>query len=102
MPEPLPDGSLPINPVRLTGEHRTASGRTSSIRAPLETDVWIYRVGVGALALSTLITVLGSVAIAAFVGKERIPDGLTALGSAALGGIAGMLVPSPIRRTDRE
>ncbi|MHC8393997.1 hypothetical protein ACYZT8_10050 [Pseudomonas sp. LB3P93] len=65
----------------------------------LEQDVWIYRVVVSSLGLVTLLVVLGSIALSlGTTGQVQIPDVLTALGSAAIGALAGILAPSPAQR----
>lgn len=56
-------------------------------------DNTIYRIVVGALGGAVLLTIGGAIVLAA-VGKP-IPDVLTALGSAAVGALAGLLAPSP-------
>jgi hypothetical protein len=65
----------------------------AQMAAPLQNDVWIYRIVVGALGLAVLLAVLGAI-ILATAGKT-IPDVLTALGSAAVGALAGLLAPAP-------
>jgi len=65
---------------------------------PLDSDPWIYRIVVIALGATVLIVVGGSVALAAThsgTAELRIPDVLTAIGSAAVGALAGLLAPSP-------
>jgi hypothetical protein len=61
---------------------------------PLKSDVWIYRMVVGALGLIGLVAVLGAILLAT-KGGGQIPDVVTALGSAAIGALAGLLAPSP-------
>jgi hypothetical protein len=61
---------------------------------PLQSDVWIYRMVVGALGLIGLVAVLGAILLAT-KGGGQIPDVVTALGSAAIGALAGLLAPSP-------
>ena len=63
------------------------------MRTPLQTDRWIYRIVVSALALSLVSSITGAVYLKAQ--GEEIPDILTALGSGALGGLAGLLAPTP-------
>lgn len=66
---------------------------------PLETDVWIYRLVVGALGLTVLTAVVGAIVLAAMGAEGRkVPEVLVALGSAAVGALAGLLAPSPARR----
>ncbi|HRI04228.1 MAG TPA: hypothetical protein PLL77_10845 [Pyrinomonadaceae bacterium] len=62
---------------------------------PLQTDRLIYRMVVGALGLTMLLSLIG-IFIMAFYGK-LIPEGAIALGSAAVGAVAGLLAPSPSR-----
>lgn len=65
---------------------------------PLQSDVWIYRMVVGALGLTVLIAIISAVVLAAMSSKEwayTIPDALVALGSASVGALAGLLAPSP-------
>lgn len=60
-------------------------------------DTWIYRMVVGALGLTVLIALLGAIALT-YHKTDKIPDMLTALGSAAIGALAGLLAPSPAAR----
>lgn len=62
---------------------------------PLQSDVWIYRIVVAALAAVAMIAICGGIALAVY-GKNT-PEGVIALGSTALGAIAGLLAPSPGR-----
>lgn len=65
---------------------------------PLESDCWIYRIVVLALGATVLIVVGGAVALAFAhngTGDVKIPEVLTAIGSAAVGALAGLLAPSP-------
>jgi predicted phage tail protein len=62
---------------------------------PLQSDRWIYRIVVGALALSLISSIIGAVYLKAT--DKDIPDILTALGAGALGGLAGLLAPTPTR-----
>jgi hypothetical protein len=64
---------------------------------PLQTDKVIYRIVVGSLGLTILLVVLGSIILTAMK-IEAIPDILTAIGSAAVGALAGLLAPSPVRQ----
>jgi hypothetical protein len=69
------------------------AGVIASLAAPLQSDVWIYRIVVGAMGLTILIALLGAIVLKAW--GADIPDVLTALGSAAVGALAGLLAPSP-------
>ena len=66
----------------------------------LEQDTWIYRIVVGSLSLVVLVVVCGVIYLTAIAttGAPNIPDVLTALGSAAIGSLAGLLAPSPGRK----
>ena|SRR4028119_1183417 len=69
---------------------------------PLDTDVWTYRIVVIALGSVVLSAVIGSIIINL---SPPLPNGayretpqiLLALGSAAVGALAGLLAPSPGR-----
>lgn len=63
--------------------------------APLATDVTIYRIVVICLGGAVLAAIVGSLVLA-FWGKPT-PEVVTALGSAAVGALAGLLAPSPNR-----
>jgi len=62
----------------------------------LEQDKWIYRIVVTALSMVVLVVVIGVIYLT-HIGPDgkAIPDVLTALGSAAIGALAGLLAPSP-------
>jgi hypothetical protein len=68
---------------------------------PLTTDVWIYRAVVVILGLAALGTVFGGLALVA-IGQgdpdTKLPDAIVAIGSAAVGALAGLLAPSPVAR----
>lgn len=62
-----------------------------------QTDLWIYRIVIMVLGLTVLLTVAGGLGLA-FLGSPnnyKIPPELIALGSAAVGALAGLLAPSP-------
>jgi hypothetical protein len=64
----------------------------------LVADKWIYRIVVGSLGIVVLIAVIGAIYLSARTPEGtaiKIPDVLTALGSAAIGALAGLLAPSP-------
>lgn len=65
--------------------------------SPLGTDKWIYRVVVLALGLTALAEMIGTIYLVAPAGGKvtDIPEILMALGSAAVGALAGLLAPSP-------
>jgi hypothetical protein len=63
----------------------------------LQTDRWIYRIVVSVLGLVVLAAIIGAI----LLGYQwiTIPETLTALGSAAVGALAGLLAPSPAQQT---
>ncbi|RXZ44312.1 hypothetical protein EBB06_06975 [Crenobacter cavernae] len=62
---------------------------------PLQTDVLLYRIVVSCLGAAMLIALIGAIALVV-IDKET-PDVLVAIGSAAIGALAGLLAPSPVR-----
>lgn len=58
-------------------------------------DVWLYRIVV-VLGLTVVVSVAGTIALA-MAGKST-PEVIVALGSAGIGGLAGLLTPSPLNR----
>jgi len=68
----------------------------AGLATPLQSDVWIYRIVVGALALAILGSVAGAVALA--LQDRAVPEVLLAIGSASVGALAGLLAPSPSAR----
>lgn len=69
---------------------------------PLEKDEWVYRIIVLALGFTIFAIVLG-VIILIGAGKisddKNVPTILTAIGSAAIGAMAGLLVPAPRKQS---
>ncbi len=67
---------------------------STPIQSALQSDRLVYRLVVSFLGAAVVLTILGgfyvSIATAA-----AIPEGLIALGSAAVGALAGLLAPSP-------
>jgi len=68
----------------------------AALAAPLQSDVWIYRIVVGALALAILGAVGGAILLA--MNGRPVPEVLLAIGSGAVGALAGLLAPSPAGR----
>jgi hypothetical protein len=60
---------------------------------PLVRNSGIYYVVVGSLGAVSITAAIGAIYLA--VRSVQIPDILTALGSAAIGALAGLLAPSP-------
>ncbi len=63
---------------------------------PLESDKWIYRIVVMALGLAVLLSVGGAILLA-WHSQGATPEGVVAIGSAAVGALAGLLAPSPAK-----
>jgi hypothetical protein len=61
------------------------------------TDRWIYRVTVAALSVIAVAALIAISILAGMNPSASAPEGLVALGSAAVGGLVGMLVPSHLR-----
>lgn len=68
--------------------------RDYAARLPaIDTDVWIYRIVVLALGGTIVISVIGAIVLAYI--EADIPELLIALGSGAVGALAGLLSPKP-------
>ncbi|AKF87416.1 hypothetical protein MFUL124B02_42510 [Myxococcus fulvus 124B02] len=67
----------------------------SITESPLATDRWIYRLVVIFLGIVALTSLLGGVVLTYFEPEQSMPQMLVALGSTAVGALAGLLVPSP-------
>jgi hypothetical protein len=62
----------------------------------MQPDVWLYRIVVAVLGLTVVGSVAGTIALA--TAGQSTPEVIVALGSAAIGGFAGLLTPSPLNR----
>jgi hypothetical protein len=66
--------------------------------SPLDTDRWIYRAVVTFLGIISLLTVGGSIVLIYISPGNttplEVPDGIIAIGSAAIGALAGLLSQS--------
>jgi hypothetical protein len=62
----------------------------------MQSDVWIYRLVVVVLGVAVIASVIGAIMLA--LAGQSTPEVLVALGSAAVGGLAGLLAPSPLHR----
>lgn len=67
--------------------------KTVAAAAPLQSDVMIYRIVVISLGMVIVSAMAGAIMLSIY-GKP-IPETLTALGSGALGAMAGLLAPTP-------
>ena len=75
------------------------SQAVSEATNPLEDDVWIYRTVVFVLGITVIATVLGGIFLATKADANiKLPDAIVAIGSAAVGALAGLLAPSPTGR----
>ena len=66
------------------------------MNTPLRKDDWIYRTVVVVLGLTVVATVVRAILLA--VVGQPTPEVLVALGSTAVGGLAGLLAPSPLHK----
>ncbi len=67
------------------------------LSAPLQSDRWIFRLVVVFLGVAVLLTIILGFYLSIKTAAS-IPEGLIALGSAAVGALAGLLAPSPMGR----
>ena len=72
----------------------------ASLSAPLQTDVWVYRMVVTVLGLVVLGAMFGAIMLAMRGGGE-LPQFIVAVGSAAGGALTGLLAPSPAAPVER-
>lgn len=56
-------------------------------------DKWLYRMVVVVLGLTVVSSMVGTIILA--MAGQSTPEVVVALGSAAIGGLAGLLAPSP-------
>ncbi len=61
---------------------------------PIDWDPVIYRVTVGVLGSVAIIVVMAQAVLAYCVKGANIPEGLVAIGAAAIGALAGLLAPT--------
>ena len=75
---------------------------TKNLLPPVtKTDHVIYRIIVSALGIVAVAAIIGAIVLSAIAPAGtvvQIPDVLTALGAAAIGGMTGLLAPSPEAR----
>jgi hypothetical protein len=62
----------------------------------IHNDVFLYRMVVAVLGVTVVASVIGAILLA--MTGQSTPEVLIALGSAAIGGLAGLLAPSPLNR----
>jgi len=82
----------PVNALK-----KVANQVVRELPPALTGDVWIYRIVVSVLGLVVLAAIVGAI----LLGYQwiTIPETLTALGSAAVGALAGLLAPSPTQQS---
>lgn len=70
----------------------------SALPPALQNDKWIYRIVVLVLGITVLATILGGLGLA-YKGdvNYKLPAEIVAIGSAAVGALAGLLAPSPVK-----
>ncbi|MGD9851832.1 MAG: hypothetical protein AB7T38_11235 [Nitrospirales bacterium] len=91
--EKLPDNEMP-EPTKKKVTEKIAAERKKG--TPLDNDVWIYRFVVWFLGLAILTSLAATFYLTLEVKPmEKLPDIFLALGSAAVGALAGLLAPSP-------
>ena len=72
------------------------SDAIANYNRPLDYDLVIYRIVVAVLGATVLATVFGGIYLALKADPNiKLPDGIIAIGSAAVGVLAGLLAPSP-------
>ncbi|MCW8811468.1 MAG: hypothetical protein OQK64_10975 [Ignavibacteriaceae bacterium] len=86
-------------------ERKRLSTQAEKLKSPLDTDVVIYRIVVGSLGLAVLACLTFSFFVTLYNtnpnAKLDMPEIFLAIGSAAVGALAGLLAPSP-RKSEGE
>jgi hypothetical protein len=87
------------NDANLTPDLKQKAETLSKVAAGpvFQYDIWIYRGVVTILGITVLATILGGLYLA-FKGDPntyKLPSEIVAIGSAAVGALAGLLAPSP-------
>jgi hypothetical protein len=70
----------------------------AELASPILTDKWIYRIVVVALGSLIIISIVGALYLTSqstATYEFQVPDAVLALGSTAIGALAGLLVPPP-------
>jgi uncharacterized integral membrane protein len=72
------------------------SQAVTAAASPLQYDLWIYRAVVAVLGITVIAKVFGGIYLATKADTNiKLPDAIVAIGSAAVGALAGLLAPSP-------
>ncbi len=74
-----------------------AAAQAKAEASAFDNDPWLYRLVISFLGATVVLVVLGTLIVALFDGGDT-PEALVALGSAAVGALAGILAPSPNQR----
>lgn len=67
---------------------------SNPLQSALQSDRLVYRMVVSFLGVAVVLTIVGGFYLS-ITTAATIPEGLIALGSAAVGALAGLLAPSP-------
>lgn len=100
----MPENGEKPSSITLTKEPGADKSRHSFLTGPVtefpfrafEQDQWFYRIIALCLSLVALLSVIGFIVLAVF--DKPMPEGLIALGSGAIGALAGVLAGAPNRR----
>jgi hypothetical protein len=92
-----------VETSKLTEEEKqgvlaTLHEASGAVGSALATDRTIYRLIVIFLGLAVLVALVGILALVALGKADKLPDGVVAIASAAVGALAGLLAPSPAQR----
>jgi hypothetical protein len=85
--------TIKLSFIEISKENR--KGVVMNNRRP-QKDIWLYRMIIAALAVTVIVTVVGAILLAST--GVSLPDAVVALGAAAIGGMAGFLVPTHLNR----
>jgi hypothetical protein len=72
-----------------------ADAKAEAVGKAFIPDTFVYKATVIVLGTSVIVVVLAQLLIALEIGHDKIPDGIIAIGSAAIGALAGLLAPAP-------
>jgi hypothetical protein len=78
-----------------TVETIVSEAETEARRRTAVPDTFVYRVTVIVLGVSIIAVIVAQLWISLVKSSGDIPDGLIAIGSAAIGALAGILAPTP-------
>ena len=91
--------NLSVNPdLQQSFKHDPVKALKEVMPNPLNTDYWIYRIVVLSLGLTVVIIIIGVIVLTGMGlirNDQNVPTILTAIGSASIGALAGLLAPAP-------